>query len=605
MRNVFEQRKFVMMAVIILTGLAFAIRLFSLQVLDSEYKLSAENNVLRYVTQYPPRGLIYDRNGELLVFNEAAYDLLVVPNQLAEFDTLELTRLLEVDIEGFNERLEKAQKYSYYKPSVFLEQISREGYGFLEEMLYKYPGFYVQSRTLRKYSYPLAAHILGYVGEVNQKEIERSPYYKSGDYIGKSGIEKAYEDVLRGQKGLNIILVDVFNREKGSFQDGRHDTSAVAGKNLYLTIDAGLQQYGEKLMENKKGSIVALDPQTGEILSMVSSPSYDPNMLVGRIRSKNFRILSKDSLKPLFNRATMAQYPPGSTFKMVNALIALQDEVLFPYTHYSCKGLQSYPIPCSHDHESPLDLGSAIEQSCNPYFWKVYKSILEEEQYKDIQSSYENWRSKVATFGIGQLLETDLLEQSDGNLPHDSYFNKYYGVKGWKATTVRSLSIGQGEIELTPLQLANLASILANKGYYLPPHILKDIAGSENVNPEFNMKHEVPFSKKYFDIAVEGMERIYTGEYGSARWYRIDSISMCGKTGTSQNPHGKNHSIFIAFAPKENPKIAISVVVENSGFGSTWAAPIATLMMEKYLTGSVEPKWWIDKILNTNLITAN
>jgi len=605
MRKAYEQRKLLIIGIFIFVGLLFSIRLFKLQVFDSEYKLSAENNVLRYITQYPPRGLIYDRNGELLVYNEAAYDLLVVPGQLKTFDTASLCTLLNLKKEEFKERLNEAKRYSYYKPSVFLEQISKEEYGYLEEMLFRFPGFYVQARTLRKYPHPIAAHVLGYVTEVSRSDINKSSYYRSGDYIGKSGIEKAYENTLRGEKGLKIVMVDVFNREQGSFEDGRYDTSAVAGRDLVLSLDLELQKYGERLLQNKKGSVVALDPRNGEILALVSSPNYDPNLLVGRIRSKNFLKLSRDTLQPLFNRATMAQYPPGSTFKLVNALIAMQDNVLRTSTEYGCNGLASYPIPCSHEHEAPLDLLHAIEQSCNPYFWQVYKTILEKPVYTNIQDGYDHWKEMVEQFGVGKLLETDLVEQSDGNLPPHNYFDKYYGKSGWRAITVRSLSIGQGEIELTPLQLANVSSIIANRGYYYSPHLVKEIRNGEDKLDRFKEKKTVSIDKDLFEVVVNGMELVYEGEHGSARWYKVDTLAICGKTGTAQNPHGENHSVFIAFAPKDNPEIAISVVVENSGYGSTWAAPIATLMIEKYLTGEVKKTWFEDKMLNTDLITEN
>ncbi len=605
MKRTYESRKYIIAGIFVLTGVIFIIKLIFLQVLENEYKLSAENNVLRYITQYPPRGLVYDRNDRLLIYNEAAYDLLVTPRLVGETDTNEMCNLLKITREEFIRRMDIAKKHSYYKPSIFLEQISKEDYGYLEEKLFKYPGFYIQARTLRKYPFPVAAHIFGYVSEVNKKEIKRDSYYKQGDYIGKSGIEKYYEKSLRGRKGLKIVMVDVFNREKGRFQGGKYNVSAVAGKNIRLTIDTELQVYGEKLMKNKKGGIVAIEPATGEILALVTSPNYDPNQLIGRIRSKNFSKLSKDPLEPLFNRATMAQYPPGSTFKVVNTLIGQQEHVLFPYTEYSCNGVTTYPIPCSHNHESPLNLVDAIEQSCNPYFWQVFKSILEMDKFTTIQEAYTSWREQVMKFGIGARLPGDISDQRGGNLPEDSYFNKYYGVNGWKATTVRSLSIGQGEVELTPLQLANLVAILANRGYYYPPHLLKQVIGDTSLVNDFKEKHDVKIDRKYFKPVIEGMHLVYTGEMGSARWYTADSIPACGKTGTSQNPHGKNHSLFIAFAPKDDPQIAIAVVVENCGFGSTWAAPIATLMMEKYLTGEVNPVWYQDKMLNTNLIQEN
>lgn len=605
MNKSYSNRKYIIISIFIIVGVIFLVRLFLLQVLDNEYKLSAQNNVLRYVTQYPARGLIYDRNGELLVYNEAAYDLLVIPKQVKNIDTIELCKLLKINKDQFITRLEKARKHSYYKPSVFLKQISREDYGYLQEKLYKYPGFYVQTRTLRKYPIPVAAHILGYVGEVDKKDLENEKYYRQGDYIGKNGIEKYYENKLRGKKGLKIKVVDVFNREKGSFKNGKYDTTAIAGNDIYISINTDLQLYGEKLMQNKKGSIVAIEPSSGEILALVSSPAYDPNLLIGRVRTENFKKLSSDTLEPLFNRATMAQYPPGSTFKMINTLIGLQEEVLFPYTKYGCQGVVSYPIVCSHDHYSPLDLLHAIEQSCNPYFWKVFKSIFEQPKFATIQEGYNNWRKYVSSFGTGKKFDNDLINQHSGNLPPYSYFNKYYGEKGWKAITIRSLSIGQGEIEFTPLQLANLAAIIANRGYYFTPHIIEAIKNVNYDNKKYKEKIFTDIDPKYFDIVIEGMYQVYEGEHGTARWYKINDLQICGKTGTAENPHGDNHSVFMAFAPKDNPKIAVAVVVENCGFGSTWAAPIATLMIEKYLNGTVKPNWFEEKMLNTNLLSKN
>jgi penicillin-binding protein 2 len=602
MKDSYKARKYVIISIIVVIGLIFIIRLFFLQIIDNEYKLSAENNVLRYVVQYPARGLISDRNNKLLVYNEAAYDLLVIPKQLKTFDTTELCQLLNIEKEELIKKILKARKYSYYKPSVFLEQISSENYGRLQEKLYKYHGFYVQRRTLRKYPYRNAAHTLGYVGEVNQKEIKKDNYYKQGDYIGKSGIEKSYEKELRGKKGLKIRLVDVFNREKGSYKNGQFDTSAVAGQNLKISLDVELQQYGEMLMKNKKGSIVAIEPATGEILTLISTPNYDPNLLIGRVRSENYKKLSIDTLEPLFNRATMAQYPPGSTFKTINALIGLEENVLTHNTKYPCNGLNSLPISCSHDHYSPLNLISAIEQSCNPYFWNVFKTIIEKPKYSNTAEAYMEWRKYVKSFGIGEKYKTDILNQTKGFIPFDKYFDKYYGKNHWKAITIRSLAIGQGEILLSPLQLANSAATIANRGYYYPPHFIKTIDNKNIKETEFTKKIETPFKTKHFETIIEGMFQVYEGEHGTARWYKNDSIQICGKTGTSQNPHGENHSVFIAFAPKDNPQIAISVVVENSGSGAKWAAPIATLMIEKYLFGEVKPNWFEENIINANLL---
>lgn len=602
MRKALERRKYVMFTLFFAVGAIFVIRLFILQVWSDEYKLSADNNVLRYVTQYPARGLVYDRNGKLLIYNEAAYDIMVLPKQLEDFDTLELCRLLHIEKEEVIRRLKAARVYSPYKPSIFLEQVSKEDFSYFEEKMFKYPGFYVQARTLRKYPSPIAAHVLGYIGEVDNAIIEKETYYQMGDYIGKSGIEKWHEDVLRGRKGIKIKLVDVHNREMGSFQDGRYDTLATPGENIRMTLDADLQAYAEQLMANKIGGVVAIEPATGEVLVMVSAPSYDPNLLVGRIRAKNFRQLSVDTTKPLFNRAIMAQYPPGSSFKTINTLIGLQEGVLNVNTAYGCSGVGTTPIACSHNHASPLSLLHAIEQSCNPYFWQVYRSILDQRKFATMQEAYMHWRDYVVSFGVNTVLPGDIMDQAKGVLPTDAYFNKYYGVKGWRPITIRSLSIGQGEVQLTPLQLANVAATIANRGFYYPPHLLKSVEGQEGLPAEYSQKVTPKVDRRHYDILVEGMRLVYEGDHGSARWYKMDSIPSCGKTGTAQNPHGENHSVFMAFAPVDNPKIAVAVVVENAGYGATWAAPIATLIMEKYIRGKVKQTNTEQRMLDADLI---
>lgn len=600
MKKTLESRKFVFFTLFFIAGIVFIIRLFLLQVIQDEYKLSADNNVLRYVTQYPPRGVVFDRHGELMVYNQAAYDLMIVPKQVKAFDTLEFCRLLDITVEDVRQNIKKARNYSMFKPSIFLEQLSKEDFGYLDEVLFKFPGFFVQLRTIRTYDSPTAAHVLGYIGEVNNRDMERDPYYKLGDYIGLTGLEKSYEPMLRGKKGIKIKLVDVHNREMGSYQDGKYDSSAVPGKNIMISIDAEVQAYAEKLMRFKKGSIVAIEPSTGEILVMVSSPSYNPNLLVGRGRSKSFAMLNMDTLKPLFNRAVQAQYPPGSTFKTINTLIALQEGVLHEYTRYGCNGVGTSPIPCSHNHPAPLDLLHAIEQSCNPYFWNVFKSILDQKKFSTMQDSYNYWRDLVISFGIGTILEGDVVDQANGNLPKDTYYDKYYGKTGWRALTIRSLAIGQGEVEETPLQLANLAATIANRGYYHPPHLLKAVEGDVQPASKFEKKIYAKVASSYYQTLIDGMELVY--ESGGARYYKIDSVACCGKTGTSQNPHGKNHSVFIAFAPKDNPKIAIACVVENSGFGATWAAPIASLVMEKYLKGEIKQTVTEERMLNAYLL---
>jgi len=598
MQNAHAKRKYVVSAIFVVTGLLFVLRLFWMQIIDTTYLLSSQNNVLRQITQFPARGLIYDRNGKLMVYNEATYDLMVIPTQLKTIDTNELCGLIGIDLLEFRARIKKIRAYSMFRPSVFEKQISKEAYGYLEEKLYKYPGFYVQPRTLRKYVAAVAAHTMGYVGEVSPAMCEKDPYYKSGDYIGISGIEKSYEPELRGVKGSRIIMVDVHNREKGSFRGGEYDTTAVMGKSLYTSLDLELQEYGELLMKNKMGSIVAIEPATGEILAIVSSPTYDPNLLVGRMRSNNYGILAKDSLKPLFNRAMQAQYPPGSTFKLVHALIGFQEGMLNLNTRYSCSmgynggGLH---VGC-HKHASPLDLLQSISQSCNAYYCNVFRTVLDNKAFPNQAEGYRAWRNYVTSFGFGSKFNSDLPNEISGFIPKNEYFDHYFGKNRWRFLTIISLSIGQGEILTTPVQLANLSAILANRGYYITPHVVRAISDPKKLEHKFVQKHQVPIDKKNFDMVVEGMFQCV--ENGTARAFKMDSITMCGKTGTAQNPHGKDHSIFIAFAPKDQPKIAISVVIENAGFGATWAAPIAALMIEKYMNRKVTRKEVEERMMN-------
>ncbi len=586
----YDNRKYVVAGIIILVGLIYLLKLFFLQVPHNSYKLSAENNVLRYITLYPSRGLIYDRDNNLMVYNEAAYDLLVVPNQLKSFDTASMCDILRITQEDFNERLAKAKKHSYYRPSVILEQISNEDNAFLEEMLYKYPGFFTQTRSLRKYSADIAAHTLGYIGEVNRREINNDSYYKMGDYIGKSGIEKSYEDILKGKKGSKIKIVDVFNRDMGGYMDGKYDTAAVAGMNIRLTIDSELQKLGEHLMENKTGSLVAIEPQTGDILTLVTSPTYDPNLLVGRIRSENYRKLSKDSLKPLLNRGIMGTYSPGSTFKMLNALIGLETGSITINSSYYCDGPESRPIRCTHYHTTPLKLMAAIQHSCNPYFWNVFRNTINYDDFGSTKEGFESWRNHTLSFGFGKTSKTDIPFEQTGSIPESQLYDRIYGETHWNSLTIRSLAIGQGEILVTPLQLANFAATIANRGYYYPPHLLKSIVSDleEKINYE---KQLTTISNEYFIPIVDAMYDAVNVEHGTAFWVKLSEADICGKTGTVENPHGDDHSMFIAFAPKDNPVIAISVIVENSGYGSTWAAPIASLMIEQYLNGSIERKW--------------
>ncbi len=602
-----SNRKFIVGLIFLLIGLIYIIRLFNIQVLNDKYKLDSDNNVLREIIQYPARGLIYDRNGELLVYNEAAYDLMVIPKQVKKIDTIALCNLLEIEKKEFLEKLTTAKNYSRYKPSAFVKEISSVSYASIQEQLFKYPGFFVQTRTLRKYPRKSAAHILGYIGEVNQAFIDENNYYRSGDYIGKSGIESSYEELLRGTRGVKRILVDVHNREKGSYLDGLEDTIGITGTTIYTTIDIKLQEYGELLMKNKIGSIVAIDPQTGEILSLISSPNYDPNLLVGREVRKNYPLLSNDSLNPLFNRAIMAKYPPGSIFKTVQALVGLEEGVISENSGFSCiKSL----VNC-HNHPSANNVSESIKMSCNPYYYQVFRKIIQQRRalsfFKDSEIGLGIWSKKVKKFGFGSDLGTDLPGVKSGFIPDVAFYDKWYGKGRWAFSTIYSLSIGQGEVDVVPLQMANLSAIIANRGYYYIPHLIKKIDKAETIPSQYLKKQYVGVHQKYFEPVIEGMFRVVNEGGGTARRAKInDSILVCGKTGTAQNPHGEDHSAFIAFAPKDNPKIAMVVYVENAGFGGTWAAPIASLMMELYLTRAIAPEN-IEKekrILEANLMNV-
>lgn len=606
MKNL-SNRKFIVGLIFLAVGIIFTARLFSVQVLNDEYKANSDQNVLREIIEYPARGLVYDRNGELLVYNEAAYDLMVVPKQVKEMDTLAFCELLEIDTAEFREKFTKARDYSSYKPSSFVKEISSQSYATIQEQLFKYPGFFVQTRTLRKYPRNSAAHILGYIGEVNQSTIEKRPYYRSGDYIGKSGLEYSYEELLRGQRGVKRVLVDVHNREKGSYKGGSTDTMAITGTTIKTTLDIVLQEYGELLMQNKKGSIVAIEPKTGEILSLVSAPNYNPNMLVGRAVKKNYPILSNDSLKPLFNRALMAKYPPGSIFKTVQALIGMQQGVITENSGFSC--IKSY-VNC-HNHPSAGNVAASVKMSCNPYYYSVFKRILMQGRsksiFKDSELGLGEWVKQVKKFGFGQRLPTDLPAIKRGNVPDIDFYNRWYGEGRWAFSTIYSLSIGQGEVEVIPLQMANLAAIIANKGYYYVPHLIKEIDKTDTIPSIYRKKNNVGIDEKYFSPILEGMYGVVYEPGGTARRARIhDSLIVCGKTGTAQNPHGEDHSVFIAFAPKDNPQIAIAVYVENAGFGGTWAAPIASLMIEKYMTDTISTRNLAKekRILEANLMNV-
>jgi penicillin-binding protein 2 len=600
--NLFAERKYIIGAIYGLVGIIFIFRLFWMQVIDNSYKLSAENNSRRNVTQYPARGLILDRNGKLIVYNEAAYDLMVSPFQLKEFDTTEFCNLIGMQKKDLITAIDTAEDYSYFKSSEILKQMSAETYARLQEKLYKFPGFYVQARTLRKYNYNTAAHLLGYVGEVDQKIINKDSYYKSRDYIGISGLERTYEKELRGRKGVNIYLVDVHNRVVGSYFKGKYDTTALVGSDITTTLDADLQKYAEYLMQKMHGSVVAIEPTSGEILAMSSMPSYDPALLVGRIRKKNFRVLQLDTLnQPLFDRAVMAKYPPGSTFKLINGLIGLQEGTLKPEYTYSCflgYHVGGIDLAC-HPHPSPLNLLGGIQNSCNAYFCNVFRNIVDNRHYKTVNDAYTSWRDHVLSFGFGKKLGTDIPNELNGYIPDAAYYDRYHGKNRWHALNIISLAIGQGELGITPIQMANMAATIANRGYYITPHLVKAIKGKPDINPKYKEKHYTDIDTSYFNTIVEGMSLAVKG--GTATIARLPDIEVCAKTGTAENPHGKDHSIFIAFAPRNNPKIAIAVYVENGGFGATWAGPIASLLIEKYLKNTATRPYLEERLLNFNL----
>jgi penicillin-binding protein 2 len=606
-----QDRKYFVIGFIVLTVILYAARLFYVQVVEDKYKLSASNQAFLYQTDYPPRGTIYDRNGELLVSNQVAYDLLVVPRDLAGCDTAGLCSILNITMEDFKNRLvrlsgELSETKDDYRTHVFESQMLPELHARIEEKMYKFMGFRFQTRTVRTYRYPIAAHLLGYVGEVNDADIQKNPYYKSGDYIGKSGIERGYEPFLRGTKGVQILMRDVHNNIKGHYMNGAYDTVAIEGKDLTSTLDAKLQLYAEQLMQNKIGGLCAIEPGTGEILALVTSPTYDPNLFVGRDFSKNYVELLKDSVgKPLFNRALMSSYPPGSTFKLMNALIGMQEGVLTPATTYPCAG--GWPPlgskPKCHAHGSPTDLYGSIATSCNSYYSYVFKSILDNNKYKSQVEGYKAWREYVLSFGVGQTIGTDLPFESKGNVPTKEYYDKVFGENRWKSINLAGagLGIGQAELGVTPVQMCNIICTIANRGYYFTPHCIKSIEGDTDFVKKWTEKHYTKVTdRSAYDNVVEGMHRVMTA--GTGRSVQIPGIEMCGKTGTAQNPHGDDHSVFVLFAPMDNPKIAVAILVENAGFGATYAAPIASLLVEKYLKGEIARKDMETRMLEADLI---
>lgn len=599
----FDERKYVLIAAVIFICIVFILRLFWIQVVDTSWTARAADISERKVTVFPSRGLIHDRHGALLVANTPVYDIMVVPREVKDLDTLGLATLLNVPLEQVRERLQKARDYSVWKPSEFERQITSEQYAAISVHLYKYPGFYGQSRTLRTYPPHVGAHMLGYLSEVNARKVEQDPYYKPGDVIGVGGLESYYEQELRGKRGVKYVVVDVHNNVQGPFKEGRFDTLAQAGKNLYTSIDLPLQQLGEQLMRNKKGSIVALDPRTGEVLALVSSPTYDPELLVGRVRNTNYRLLQQDTLTPLFDRALQAQYPPGSIFKLPQAAIALQEGVIGLNTGFACNRAL---VGC-HAHPDCRTVQESVQVSCNPYYYQVFKRVIEQgkapDRFRDAALGLDRWKTYMESFGLGSPPALDLPAVKGGSVPGTSYYNRVYGERAWAFSTIFSLSIGQGEVLVAPLQMANLAAIFANRGHYFDPHVVRAIGHIDSLNQRVK-RHETLVDDQWFPPIVEGMRRVVNEPGGTARAARIPGITVCGKTGTAQNPHGKDHAVFIAFAPMDDPRIAIAVYVENSGFGGTWAAPIASLCMEQYLTDTITRPEVMKRMLEADLIAT-
>ncbi len=588
-----EKRKFVIGGIIVAIVIIYVIKLFELQVSDSKYKDYADSNAFLRKTIYPSRGLMYDRKGKLVVFNQPAYDLVFIPKDVQPFDTIDFCNTLQITREEFDVRMRDVRKnpsYSKYTQQNFITHLSSQDYGRLQEKLYRFPGFYIQKRILRQYNYNVAANLLGNIREVNNTDLKKDEYYRRGDYTGDLGIEKSYEKYLRGEKGLEILIRDVVGKIKGRYMNGEYDVQPVAGKDLKLSIDIELQKYGEQLMKNKIGAIVAIEPSTGEVLALVSSPTYDPNLLVGRVRGKNYQALKNDKTLPLYDRSIMAAYPPGSTFKPTQGLIFREEGIVTENTPFPCSGGFVYgrlKVGC-HGHESPITLKPALRTSCNAYFcWGLKNMLDKKSKYGSTSEAFEIWKNYLVDMGYGYRLGIDLPGESRGFIPNSGTYNKFYGNNRWNALTIISIAIGQGEILATPLQIANLAATIANRGYYVAPHVVKEITG-EQIDSIYTERKYTGIDSRYYEEIVEGMRMAVTG--GTCRTANLKDHEVCGKTGTAQNPHGRDHSAFMGFAPMNNPKIAICVYVENAGFGATYGVPIGSLMMEKYLNDSIAPE---------------
>jgi penicillin-binding protein 2 len=602
--NSYFVRRYVVAGIFITLLLILLAQLFYMQVVDDRYAIFAKNNVIRQFIDYPARGPILDRNGRVLVQNEPVYDVMVTPKNVKPFDTVEFCKLLGIDREHFDKQFTKAVKFSRALRSPFERQLSIQRGAALNERIFEFKGFELQPNTKRVYPDSVAAHFLGYVGEASPKAIENSNgYYHLGDQLGISGVEKSYESVLRGQRGVRNEMVDSRGISKGKYENGYYDTSAVAGERLISSLDIRIQKLGEQLMQNKVGSIVAIEPSTGEILAFVSSPTYDPNLMVGRERGNNMMAMYKNPYNPLFIRPIQAYYSPGSSFKPLDALIALQEGIITPQTTYFCPHYYQNGrsrVKCEH-FDGNTDLRKGIAQSCNTYFCNVFSQLINRNGAKKTEATYAAWKQSVNKFGFGVKLDVDLPSERKGLVPTPLFYDNRFGKSRWRAATIMSLAIGQGELNATPLQMANIECTIANHGYFYKPHLIKAIGDKNVIRKEYLQRNSVGIDSGYFEPVIDGMQQVV--ESGTAREAAIPGIVMCGKTGTVQNSHGKNHSVFVAFAPRDHPKIAIAVVVENAGFGASWAAPIASYMVEKYLRNTIsKPKGQVQYIMNANLL---
>lgn len=604
-----SKRKYIIGGFITILVLIYIVRLFNLQVADDKYKANAISNAFLRRVIYPARGLMYDRNGRLLVFNQPAYDVMLIPKDVGKnLDTTALCDVLNITREELRQKfhdmkdMRKNPGYSAYTPQKLISHLSQEDYGRLQEKLYLFPGFFVQKRTIRQYSSPAGANILGNIREVSASDIEKDEYYRAGDYTGDLGVEKSYEKALRGHKGVEILMKDAHGRIKGKYENGIHDVAPESGHNLTLSLDMDLQEYGERLMNGKIGAIVAIEPTTGEILCLVTSPNYDPSLLIGKERGKNYASLVRDPLHPLYDRSIQGTYPPGSTFKPTQGLIFLQEGIITPSTMYPCYHgyINRIRVGC-HGHGSPISLKPALQTSCNAYFCWGFKNMIDKRGSSPYRQ-LEKWKNYLVEMGYGYRLGVDLPSENRGFIPNSDFYSRSFRGANWSGNSIISVSIGQGEVLATPLQIANLSATIANRGYFITPHVVKEISDSV-IDPKYKETRRPHIKKRYYEVIAEGMRMAVTG--GTCRTANLPDIAVAGKTGTAQNPHGKDHSVFMGFAPYENPKIAVAVYVENAGFGATFGVPIGSLIIEKYLKGDISQsrKGIEERMLNSKTIS--